>query len=245
MVLKLIVDIGNTLTKLALFEDDVLTDVRVTDQPDSRFFEDLVNHHPDIQATVLSAVRDYPAEIDSLLSRQGYYLKLSAATPLPFVNKYKTPETLGKDRIAIVAAAQHRFPEQNVLAIDAGTTVTYDFINSAGEYLGGSISPGLRMRFQALHNYTDKLPLIELKDDPVELTGDSTESAILSGVLNGMTEEIKGVIEQYRQKFDSLKIIFGGGDYKYFDKRLKNNIFASPNIVLQGLKVILDFNEEI
>ncbi|MBN2616164.1 MAG: type III pantothenate kinase [Bacteroidales bacterium] len=242
---KLIVDIGNTRTKLALFHNDLLTDLRVFEKPDTGFIEQMLEKYPDVQGCILSAVRVYPREIDELLKRQGFFIQLNKSTPLPFQNKYKTPGTLGKDRLAIAAGAQAQFPEQNVLTIVAGTTVTYDFINCDGEYLGGNISPGLHMRLKALHTFTDQLPLIELMDSDIELIGTTTETAILSGALHGMAAEMEGMIHRYQNKYKSLKIIFGGGDYKYFDKRLKNNIFATPNIVLKGLKEILDFNEEI
>lgn len=242
---KLIVDIGNTRTKLALFHNDVLTDLQVFEQPETGVVEQLLTKYPDVQASILSAVRSYPPEIELLLKRQGFFVQLDKSTALPFQNKYKTPETLGKDRLAIAAGAQHQFPGQNVLVIVAGTTITFDLVNRDGEYLGGSISPGLHMRFNALHTFTDQLPLIKLKNTDIELTGTTTETAILSGVIHGMTAEMEGIIDRYQNKYKSLKIIFGGGDYKYFDKRLKNNIFATPNIVLKGLKVILDFNEEI
>lgn len=242
---KLIVDIGNTRTKLALFHNDVLSDLQVFEKPETGFVEQLLEKYPDVQASILSSVRNYPHEIELLLKRQGFFVQLDKDTALPFQNKYKTPGTLGKDRLAIAAEAQHQFPGEHVLAIDAGTTVTFDFINRDGEYLGGSISPGLHMRLKALHTFTDQLPLIVLKDTDIDLTGNTTEKAILSGVIHGMEAEMDGIIDRYQKKYESLKIIFGGGDYKYFDKRLKNNIFATPNIVLKGLKVILDFNEEI
>ena len=242
---KLIVDIGNTRTKLALFHNDVLNDLQVFERPETGFVEQVLEKYPDVQASILSAVRSYPREIELLLKQQGYFIQLDKETPLPFQNRYKTPGTLGKDRLAIAAGARSQFPGQNVLAIVAGTTVTFDFINSNGEYLGGSISPGLHMRLKALHTFTDQLPLIELREEAVDLIGTTTETAILSGIVNGMAAEMDGIIDRYDKNYKSLKIIFGGGDYKYFDKRLKNNIFATPNIVLKGLKVILDFNEEI
>ncbi|MBN2638417.1 MAG: type III pantothenate kinase [Bacteroidales bacterium] len=245
MAEKLIVDIGNTRTKLAVFQNNTLSDLQVYDGPVSGNVLEIVKKHPTIQSSILSSVRNYPENINQILTSLGFFIKLDQNTKLPFENKYGTPSTLGKDRIAIAAEACNHFPGENVLAIDAGTTVTYDFINSKGEYLGGSISPGIHMRLNALHTFTDQLPLIELKDTQAELTGNSTEHSIISGVLNGMRAEIDGIINQYREQYHSLKIIFGGGDYKYFDKRLKNNIFATPNIVLKGLKVILDFNEEI
>jgi type III pantothenate kinase len=134
------------------------------------------------------------------------------------------------------------FPNQDVLVIDAGTCIKYDFVNKANAYLGGSISPGLQMRFKALHTLTEKLPLVQPVLNVDYLIGSSTEEAILSGVLNGCIAEIDGIIQQYKSNYKNLKVVLSGGDSIYFDKTLKNSIFASPNIVLEGLNAILDYN---
>lgn len=243
--LKLIIDIGNTRTKLAVFHENNLIDLQVSERPELVFLNKVLMTYPDVSASVLSSVRDYPIEFDTLLKRVGFFLKINAEILLPFKNLYQTPQSLGKDRLAIVAGAKARFPQENVLAIDAGTTITYDFINKNGEYLGGGISPGIVMRLKALHTFTDKLPFISSMEMKIPLIGNTTKMAILSGVMNGVVVELDGIIDRYKQQFNGLKIIMGGGDHKYFDTRVKNNIFASPNIVLEGLKEILDFNEEI
>lgn len=244
MGLKLIIDIGNTRTKFAIFQENKLLDLQIFDGPEFVFLEKILQTFPKIDASVLSSVRNYSAEFDDALGRRGFYLKLDESTRLPFKNMYKTPHSLGKDRLAIVAGAKARFPGKNVLAVVAGTTITYDVINQYNEYFGGAISPGIMMRFKALHTFTEKLPLIKPVEREISMIGDSTETAILSGVMNGLVAEVDGVIDEYRNQFNDLKVILGGGDYKYFDKRLKNNIFAAPNIVLEGLKEILSFNEE-
>jgi type III pantothenate kinase len=244
MGLKLIVDIGNTRTKLAIFQENKLLDLQISESPEFVFLQKILQKFPDADASVLSSVRNYPAEFDEVLSARGFFLKLDENTPLPFKNLYATPKSLGKDRLAIVAGARARFPESNVLAVVAGTTITYDMINQDNEYLGGGISPGMFMRLKALHTFTEYLPLIKSVDEEPSLIGNTTETAILSGVMNGLVAEVDGVIDAYKQQFEDLKIIVGGGDYKYFDKRLKNNIFAAPNIVLEGLKEILNFNDE-
>ena len=176
----------------------------------------------------------------------GFFIELNHSTPVPFINSYTTPDTLGKDRIAIASAATKKYPGENVLIIDTGTSITYDFVTSNKEYLGGSISPGLNMRFKALHNFTHRLPLINLPDPDTEinLVGDSTESSILTGVVNGLIAEVENIIVQYNTKFSPLILVISGGDYKYFEKLVKSNIFAAPNIVVYGLKCILDFNEK-
>jgi len=244
MGLKLIIDIGNSRTKFAIFQKDKLLNLQVFENPELVFLMKILQTFPDVDASVLSAVKDYPGVFDDVLKKHGFFVKLDETTPLPFKNFYKTPKSLGKDRLAIVAGARAYFPEQNVLAIVAGTTITYDLVNEKDEYLGGGISPGIMMRFKALHTFTEKLPFIKPVEEKQPLIGNTTETAILSGVLNGMVAETDGIINRYKEKFKNLKIIIGGGDYKYFDKRLKNNIFVAPNLVLEGLKKILNFNEE-
>lgn len=244
MGLKLIIDIGNSRTKFAIFQKDKLLNLQVFENPELVSLMKILQTFPDIGASVLSAVKDYSGAFDDVLKKRGLFLKLDETTPLPFKNLYKTPKSLGKDRLAIVAGARAYYPGQNVLAIVAGTTITYDVVNEKDEYLGGGISPGIMMRFKALHTFTEKLPFIKPVEGEQPLIGNTTETAILTGVFNGMMAETDGIINRYRERFKNLKIIMGGGDYKYFDKRLKNNIFVAPNLVLEGLKKILNFNEE-
>ncbi len=242
--LKLIIDIGNTRSKVAVFSGNQLKKLWVYDHLSVDYLSRIIKEYPALRAAILSAVIRYPEEIDSFLNRHFYYLKLEPDTPLPFKNRYRTPKTLGKDRIAIAAAAQAFAPGENVLVIDAGTTITYDIVNRKGEYLGGAISPGLHMRIKALHTFTGKLPLITQPSVTPPLVGNDTNSSIASGVVNGIAAEMESMISAYERAFPELKIVLSGGDEKYFDKRLKNNIFALPNFVLQGLMEILDFNEK-
>jgi type III pantothenate kinase len=244
--LKLVVDIGNTFTKLAVFHDDEIIDVKVVENPTITNFEAVFNLYPEIKSSILSSVGNQKPELLNFLSEKGNFLDLHHNTPIPFNNKYCSPESLGKDRIAIAAAAVKLYPNTNVLVIDSGTCITYDLITSDGNYLGGGISPGLKMRFEALHNFTHRLPLIEIPEcsTKIELLGNTTESSILSGVIIGLKGEIEYTINQYEMSFSPLKTVISGGDYKYFDKLLKSNIFATPNIVVRGLKNILDFNEK-
>lgn len=163
---------------------------------------------------------------------------LSHKTPLPFKNNYKTPESLGMDRLAAVAGAYFNYPRQNCLVIDAGTCITYDFIDASGQYHGGGISPGLHMKLKALKKFTSKLPLIAFRPD-VELIGKNTKESILSGVVNGTLAEIEGVINRYQQFYNDLIIIICGGDSNFFESKLKGRIFAEPKLVLIGLNRIL------
>ena len=243
--MKLIIDIGNTLVKTAIFDGDKIVELVTSENGLDETLEKVTAEYSDITSGIVSSVRHYDDSIIGTLLPGVTMIRLSHKTPLPFKNNYLTPETLGRDRIAAAAAAVHLFPGENVLVIDAGTCITYDIVTSDREYLGGAISPGLKMRFDAMHTFTGKLPLVNpdvLSD--IELVGKSTRESLLSGGQLGILLEVTGMIEAFKVKFGNLKTVIGGGDYNYFDKYLKNNIFAAPNLVLTGLKKILDFNEE-
>ena len=168
---------------------------------------------------------------------------LDENTPLPIKNLYETPATLGKDRLAAAVGARAIFPGKNVLSIDAGTCITYDFLTKDGEYLGGSISPGIRMRFRAMHAFTGRLPLVE-PEDFTGLIGKTTAESLLSGVINGVCEEIKGLIARYNEQYEDLTAVITGGDHEYLHNKLKINIFAVPDLVLPGLNEILDCHDK-
>lgn len=239
--MKLIIDIGNTLTKSAVFEGKELIYLSVHKELSIEIVSSIEEKHPKINSAIVSSVSPFDSSVKDYLKEKFFFIELSHSTKLPIKSIYKTPETLGNDRIAAVTAAFELYPKTNVLVIDAGTCITYDIINEHGVYSGGSISPGIEMRFKALNSFTARLPLLNYKEIDY-LSGLSTEQSILSGVINGLNAEIDGIIESYQKNYEYLTVILSGGDYIYFDKRLKNNIFALPNIVLQGLNVILDFN---
>ena len=241
--MNLVIDLGNSLLKIAVFDQHEMVFVERYMDPDPAIVQKVLNHYPKIKACIIGAVRETPENVSALIKNQVPLIILNAETPLPISLDYQTPDTLGADRIAAVTAANHLFPGKNLLVIEAGTCITYDFIDSNGIYLGGSISPGIGLRFSALHNFTDKLPLVKAKQHP-ELIGKSTESSIQSGVIIGAIAEFQGIISMYEHNYDNLTIIISGGDLNYFDKNLKNNIFAVPNIVLTGLNIILDFNDK-
>ena len=161
---------------------------------------------------------------------------------IPFINDYATPKTLGVDRIALVSAAKDQYEGKDVLIIDVGTCITYDFMNARGHYKGGAISPGINMRYKALHDYTEKLPLLDA-NIPQNILGNSTQTSIHSGVLYGVTLEIDGVISQYRQDFEDLTVILTGGNAHFLLDRLKNSIFANQNFLLEGLNFLLEPNQ--
>lgn len=156
---------------------------------------------------------------------------------VPFFNNYGSPRSLGVDRIALAAAAAVNYPKKNVLVIDAGTCITFEFKNANDEYLGGAIAPGIQMRFKALHDYTAKLPLVSLASVE-DFIGNNTETSILSGVVNNVVQEIDGVINQYLARFEDLTVILTGGDTLFLAERVKNTIFANPNFLLEGLNAI-------
>ena len=155
---------------------------------------------------------------------------------------YETPETLGVDRIALVSGAVKKFPNKNILIIDAGTCITFDFVNDKTVYFGGAISPGIEMRYKSLHAFTSKLPILE-KNYPQNFIGKNTIESINSGIVNGVTQEIKGVINQYKKKYTDLTVVLTGGDINFLAKQLKSSIFAHQNFLLEGLNEILIFNK--
>lgn len=245
-MLKLVIDIGNTVTKIAVFDDDELIEFyTVYDNPAIKVKEILISF-PEIKSSILSTVAGISTSLKKILQSTGTFIELDNNTSVPFVNLYETPDTLGKDRIAIAVAAVSKFPCNNVLVIDVGTCITYDFINSNSEYLGGAISPGFALRFKSLYEFTHSLPLLKLPDTDkeIKLTGATTHESIFSGVIYGVKSEVEHIINQYKSLYPQLKVIISGGDHNYFDSLVKNDIFAAPNIVVYGLKKILDFNEK-
>lgn len=240
--MNLIVDVGNTRIKSAVFEKDRLVEVVAFDKND---FLEKVNYLFEkykIQEAIVSSVGDFSVNNLNRLKNKVSVLELNSKTKVPFTNLYETPTTLGVDRIAIVAGAAQKFKNENVLIIDAGTCITYDFLNNENKYLGGAISPGIQMRYKALNKFTDKLPELE-KEIPKQIVGSSTNKSIHSGVVFGVLNEIKGVIEKYQSENELLTIVLTGGDTYFLAKQLKSSIFANPNFVLEGLNAILIYNQ--
>ncbi|WP_439880886.1 type III pantothenate kinase [Pontibacter sp. MBLB2868] len=233
------IDIGNTGTKYGIFEGDALVKQAYFDGQE-QLPQELLNQTFD-HAIVASVAGD-PQSIKSRLSVSGSVIELSAQTALPVFNNYKTPQTLGVDRIAGVAGANYFFPHRNCLVFDAGTCITHDFIDSSGVYHGGGIAPGLQMKFNALHTFTKRLPLVQRKDFDSPLTGQTTEESILSGVLTGTVAELNGFIHAYSEKAADLVVILCGGDAGFFESKLKGRIFVIPELVLFGLHRILAHN---
>jgi type III pantothenate kinase len=231
----LVIDVGNTRIKGAVFEGAILLEIFVFTKIElQKNIENILKNFEKVSDLVVSSVGD--VEKLSFLAFDNV-LKvhfISNTDPFPFQNKYATPQTLGIDRIVLAAGATLQFPNQNRLVIDAGTCVTYDFIDQDNNYLGGAITPGLRLRYESLHNYTAKLPLLAL-ENPENLIGNSTSDSIHSGVVNGLVYEIDGFINEYRARYLNFIIILTGGDTDFLAKRLKNTIFANSNFLLESL----------
>ena len=239
--MKLIIDIGNTQAKLAVFEGRQLVSLFSLKNLDPKDIKKIKTKIPSLQSAILCSVIKHKQELIKYLKLNFEFIELHSKISVPIKNLYNTPTILGSDRLAAVVGASDLFPNENVLVIDAGTCIKYDFINKKNEYLGGGISPGLNMRFKALNTFTGKLPLVRQKNK-FELIGNSTERSVLSGVLNGVVAEVDGIIGYYKKLYPDTKVIITGGDRVFFDKRLKSNTFAAPNLVLQGLNIILEYN---
>ncbi|WMJ72438.1 type III pantothenate kinase [Cytophagaceae bacterium ABcell3] len=233
--MNLAIDIGNTKIKAGVFNEGHLLHKETFEDIQKIGF--LINKF-NIKKAISASVRK-SASINLPQSIQHIYL--SHQLKFPFKIHYKTPETLGTDRIAAVAGALAYAPNRNILVIDAGTCITYDFIDADRNYLGGNISPGINMRFKALHNFTDGLPLLSNNENAL-LIGQTTEEAISGGVLNGTIFEVAGIINEYHSKFHDVQIIMTGGDAHFFENKLKETIFAVPDLLLSGLNSILKYN---
>jgi len=236
--MNLVIDSGNSAAKVGIFKDEKLME-KLTFYS-SHELERFVQR-TEFNNLIISSVKSDAETIASWGSKAEKKFILNKTLPLPVNNLYQTPETLGMDRLAGVCGARQLFPLRNNLVIDAGTCITYDFVDREGSYQGGSISPGLNMRFKAVHTFTAKLPLVPPKAG-VELIGKSTETSIQSGVVNGLLAEIEGIIAIYGKKFPDLNVILCGGDAGFFENQLKASIFASPELVLIGLNSILIYN---
>ncbi|RXJ49838.1 type III pantothenate kinase [Gelidibacter gilvus] len=240
--MNLIVDVGNTFVKFAVFQEDELVEKLIVELSEFEKTQKKISKiYPKIKKCILASVGRLPKEVTINLENKYKVLILDSNLKFPFQNRYKTPTTMGVDRMALVAASVKQYPNQNVLIIDAGSCITYDFITQQNDYLGGAISPGIRLRYKSLHNFTANLPLLNT-EMPETLIGDSTTGAIHSGVVNGIIKEIDGVIDEYQEEYSDLTVILTGGDANFLSKQLKNSIFANSNFLLEGLNFILEYN---
>lgn len=237
----LIVDIGNTHVKTAIFDGDTMIDfIRFKSVEFAQIVTEIAQKFT-IEKAILSAVGKLSIKEKRLINKLFSCITLDQDTLLPFHNKYATPNTLGVDRIALAAGAVNKFPKRNVLVIDAGTCITYDFVTSNKVYLGGAIAPGVVSRYRSLQDYTSNLPLLD-KQIPESFIGNTTATSIHSGVVNGMCREIDGVISQYSEVYEKLTVVLTGGDAKFLSGQLKNSIFVRPFFLIEGLHTILKYN---
>lgn len=241
--MNLTIDIGNSRNKFAVFNNDKIVDVIIKEALSISDITNILSTYPKIKFAILSTVKNIDSTIISYLkSNLHFFIYLDENSKIPIENLYQTKSTLGKDRLSSIIGANNIFPNTSVLVIDAGTAITFDFINKKRQYLGGTISPGLEMRFKALNYFTDKLPLLN-KNEDFNLIADNTTNAIISGVQNGIIFEIDSYIDNLKNKYDDLKIFLTGGDAIFFDKKLKNTIFVNLNIINIGLNRILEHNK--
>lgn len=239
--MNLVIDIGNTLVKLAVFDNGDIVVQRCVERLHPSMLGELFAEWP-VRRAVVASTRGEVEDVTDMLRRHvGYLLEFTSQTPVPIGNAYLTPETLGRDRLAAAVGATVLYPGRNVLIVDFGTAVTIDLVTADNTFRGGCISPGVKTRFRALHDYTAKLPLCGATENE-GLSGLTTGQAIELGVMNGIAFEIEGYVVRMRKEIEDLCVIFTGGDAKFFVKRIKNTIFANCNLVFCGLNRILEYN---
>lgn len=233
-------DFGNTRLKCGVFEGREFKEERVLFTAEETSIQELIDEFAPTKS-ILSSVINHPLIIESLLSKHTQFHKLGHNSRLPITTPVGKPETIGTDRLAICAAAVDLFPDSHNLAIGLGTCITYNYISNRHAFLGGSISPGMNMRFRAMHEQTALLPLVT-PDHDFPLVGYDTRTNILSGVILGMCKEIDGIIEAYAEKYANFNVLLTGGDMGFFVPHLKNKIFADPNLIYKGLYAISEYN---
>lgn len=238
--MQLVLDFGNTALKAALFDGKELFAQTILHSPSFSEISAFIGEHS-VSHIMIASVVGVPSSLEYDLESFYNLIELNKNTRLPFKNAYASPDTLGYDRIAAAAGAWQLFRGSPVLAVVAGTCITYNIIDGEGNFRGGAIAPGLHMRLKAMHEFTEKLPLVPLEGEH-PLTGNTTETSIRSGVYHAVLAETEGMISRYETEFPGLKTVIGGGDAGFLAKGLKNVIFARPEIVLEGLNCILNYH---
>ncbi|WP_442794302.1 type III pantothenate kinase [Pelobium manganitolerans] len=245
---NLVVDIGNSAAKLAVFKGQNILYSSAQPDLDTENLLQLIKKH-EVKNLILSSVRGLPGINEEILATNVNYVRFNAKSPVPVQNLYETPHTLGQDRLAAVVGAKALFPQEACFVIDAGTCITYDAIDEKGIYRGGSISPGIRMRFEAMNQFTAKLPLVDFDPNFSASFGANSEDAMRSGVNNGAYYEAEGFARRFLNTHPEGKIILCGGDAAFFDTKFKNSIFAhlilhEPNLVLIGLNSVVNYQND-
>jgi type III pantothenate kinase len=233
-------DFGNTRQKAALFAQGELKEIIVLEESLTDAVARLLEQYRPERA-ILSSVINHPPELEELLAAHTAFHKLSNASKLPFTLPVGKPETMGADRLAIAAAAVHLYPRRHNLVIALGSCITYNFINKDHQFMGGSISPGMEMRFKAMHQFTAKLPLVKGEWN-VPLIGYDTATNLKSGVIFGMAKEMDGMIDEYQERYRNFNVLLTGGDLGFFEPHIKNRIFADPYLIFKGLYAISQVN---
>lgn len=239
---SLIIDIGNSRTKLAIFNNDDLVKTIIIDQVNEATIDNILAHTPSITQCIISNVGEQSNLTYKIVKQKiEQTLNFDSELKIPIENLYETPETLGKDRLAAAIGANYIFPNQDIIIIDAGTAITYEFVNAKNQYLGGYITPGIQTRLNSLNYYTSQLPLLtpEIIDNKI---GKTTRAAMLGGLQKSVTGEFKEVLSMFNLEADKIKLILTGGNTDYFDKLLKNYKFVPLEITLIGLNRLLNYN---
>jgi type III pantothenate kinase len=245
--LNLVIDIGNTLQKIAVFNNDDCAYYQSFTVITKEIITPIINQYP-IKYSIISSVAAVDIQVIDCLKANTTLIHYSQQTKLPIKILYKSENSLGLDRVANAVGATVMFPNRNVLSIQTGTCLVFDFVNEKSEYLGGSISPGIKMRFEALHKSTKNLPELHYssfsspKQPLPNILGIDTNTSLSSGVINGICYEIEGFIAEYQTKFNDLVVIITGGDADFLRESIKNTIFAAPNLVMKGLHEIIKYN---
>ena len=242
--MNVIVDIGNSRIKVVVFDGSHIVSQHITEEVSLEWLGEIVNGYPQIRRAIVSSTRGEVYDVVELLQRYAEYVLCfePATTPVPIGNRYHTPETLGADRLAAAVGAAMLYEGSDLMIVDFGTAITIDYVVD-GAFCGGNISPGVTTRFRALADYTARLPLCSATEQILEY-GRTTREAIEQGVMQGITYEIEGYIEAFTSGNEKKYVIFTGGDAKYFEKRIKNAIFADCEPVVYGLNRILNYNAD-
>lgn len=233
-------DFGNTRKKYAVFEGKELKQEGALDNDDTATIENIITTYKPAKS-ILSSVIDHNVEIENLLSAKTKFHKLNDQSKLPFTTPVGKPETIGADRLALVAAAVYFYPKQHNIVIGMGSCITYNFVNKFHEFLGGAISPGLEMRFKSMNQFTAKLPLVKA-DSNFPLVGYDTKTNLQSGVILGIAKEMDGIIDEYALRYGNFNVHLTGGDMHFFVPLLKNKIFANPQLIFKGLYALSEAN---
>ena len=240
----LAIDVGNTRIKTAVFEHDTILSLNIIENDSLDIdLKKILNQFKEVNKIIIASVSNAATEDFKIIFKAYSVQFITYKTQFPYINRYRTPETLGIDRMVLASGAVLLFPNTNRLIIDAGTCITFDYVDQKNNYLGGAISPGLRLRYKSLNNYTAKLPLLETKI-PDFIIGNSTAEAIHSGVVNGLLCEIDGIINDFKAKNSNFIIILTGGDTEFLAIQLKNTIFANSNFLLESLNLLYIYNSK-